>query len=297
MNQDQVTGRTGGSQLDAGSILATNPFLRYLVLGIGIILAALLMACATYGLTSMRGGVAPTISLALTPVTGVIYLLVTLTITTLLSGLIGRSINAVVGLFVLGCGLALLSMRSGAISSFVLGGGTPWSLVIEGVVWTLVILAATWVVFRISGPLPDIPVHDGRGRSGLGRWFSQRAWMAALAGLLVLPMVWLLLQNNLKGQALATGVIGSFAVGMAGRLISPATQPVLLFAAPVAAATIGYVFVAVTFIDDPVLALVQQQIPNFMKLMPLDIAAGSLIGVTLGFASAGGMVTIKSSTD
>ena len=125
----------------------------------------------------------------------------------------GKAINAVVGIFVLGTGLAALTMQCGTITDVVFLGAGQVGLAVETAIWGVVVLLCAAVVFRLAGPLPDVPVQDINEAFKPGAVFSLDALKSSLAGLLILPVVWLLLINDLKGQAIAAVTIGGIVGG------------------------------------------------------------------------------------
>jgi hypothetical protein len=144
------------------------------------------------------------------------------------------------------------------------------------------VLAATLVVFRFAGPLSDIepeqpggaPAPDGLGLRGLA------------AAVLVLPAVWLFARSDLRGQTLMAVVVGSMVVGLVGRLIAPHAQPRLLFAAVCLVGALGHL-VGMMMVEGGLAdAFVARAIPKINLPMPIDYAAGSLMGVSMGLGWA-----------
>ncbi|MCI0630126.1 MAG: hypothetical protein L0Y44_05670, partial [Phycisphaerales bacterium] len=201
---------------------------------------------------------------------------------------VGRLTNAAVGMFVLGCGIMAPALRSGTITELALGdiGATkPLVLMgIETIIWAALILIAGFIVLTASGPLPELDATDDDGRPV--RWWSADAITGALAALIVPLAVWLLCRSPLNGQAFMSVVVGAMAAGLIARLVKPHAKPLLLFAASCLAGGIVQL-VAATKLNGPVdVAYVKLLISNLSKPMPLDYAAGSLIGVSMGLGWA-----------
>lgn len=201
---------------------------------------------------------------------------------------VGRLTNAAVGMFVLGCGLMVPALRGGTIMELALGdiGATkPLMLMgIETIVWAGLILIAGFIVITASGPLPDLDPTDDDGRPV--RWWSADAIAGALAALVVPLAVWILCRSPLKGQAFMSVVVGAMAAGLIARLVKPHAKPLLLFAAPCLAGGIAQLFAAAQLTGPIDIAYVQLLLSNLSKPMPLDYAAGSLIGVSMGLGWA-----------
>lgn len=255
------------------------------MLPLGIILSALVFALAVGPWTSTRGVAGPVLALSERPGVAVAATLGCLAVGIALAAGIGRLINAAVGLFALGCGLAVLAMRAGTIEDLAFSGGAAGpalrGMAIESLLWAVAIGAASVVTFRIAGPLPDaIEIDDPRIDGPFGR----NAFRSLAAGLLVLPVAWLLALSPMKGQALGAVAVGGMVAGLGGRLLAPRVPPVLLFAAPCLAAAVGLLVVstlvpAAAPIGD---LYVRQAIPRIAFPMPIDWAAGGTAGIAVG---------------
>ena len=255
---------------------------RYTVVTIGMLATSLVMLLAVGPMQSLRGVPGPTVEMAINPMMAGLVLLVLMLASLLVACLVGRLINALVGLFVLGWGIMVFDMQCGTIEDLVFANGSLLPLVMEGLVWSVVVLFMAGIVFWASGPLPDYPEEDPRNAVRLSEIFSADALKSALAGLLMLVAVWFLLWNDLKGQAIGVVMVGGLATGACGRLLSPKVQPILLFAAPMIAGTLGYA-VGMTMQTKPLEEMfLQGNLPALIHPMPLDYVVGSLCGVAMG---------------
>jgi hypothetical protein len=81
-------------------------------------------------------------------------------------------------------------------------------------------------------------------------------------------------------------VLGGMVVGLVGRMISPHAQPRLLFAAPLLFGAIGQLIAAMMVKVPLTDAYIAQAIPAVGRPMPIDYAAGSLMGVAMGLGWA-----------
>ena len=245
------------------------------------------MICVTVAplLLSPRGGIGPLLLGADSSGKAVVVTLSVFSLATLYSAGVGRLLNAVVGMFVLGAGLFMLAGRTETAVEYFHGGSLSMVLLEQGL-WIVVCLVATGMVFLMAGWLSDIePDEDGVRPHPI---FSGAAMRSLGAGVIVLPVVWILAQTPMKGQVLGAVVVGSMFVGLVGRLFSPHVQPWLLFVSPILFGGVGQVLGVTIFggtVDMTMPGSVSMLHPLNMP-MPLDYAAGSLMGVALGLGWA-----------
>lgn len=195
-----------------------------------------------------------------------------------------RLVNAAVGLFILGGGLFVLAHRTGTVQDLLFGGGSLTVVAIETALWSLALLVMAAFVFRFGGPLRDVePDENHRHPHPI---LSREAIIMAIAGALVLPTVWVVAQTPMKGQMLAAVFVGALVSGMAGRLLSPHVQPILIFATPCLFGAVGHVLGIMMVHGAPAEAWVAGRLPAFNLPMPIDYAAGTLLGVSFGLGWA-----------
>lgn len=247
---------------------------------VSVVLAGLLMSLAAVAMRSAGGVAGPTIAQAESPLWAAASILLLLVPTTLLAIVVGRTFTAAVGLFVLGSGIAVLSMRCGTIETLAFAEGSLVSTAIEAAVFAVLAGVLAAVVFAASGPLPDQP----RRQSSWWAALRDPGGAAAIAcGLLALSAAWLVVQNPLKGQAIGGCFLGGVAVGFVGRLLLPRTQPILLFAAPAAAGAVGALLAAWSGGEGAIAnAFVNGTLSRLAFPMPLDWLGGGICGVAVG---------------
>ncbi len=255
---------------------------------IGVVLTGMLGALAARWLILPTGAPAPGLFEVQASSGALVMVMLIFAAGAALAAVVGRLTNAAVGLFVLGAGMFVMARRGGSVVELAFSGGGLGLVVVETLIWAGLILVATLIVFRISGPLRDIePDQSGRVPNP---FTSREAMISAAMGGLVLPVVWLVAQSPEKGQALGAAILGATAAGLAGRLISPHVQPMLLFASPCVFGGIGHVIGLMMMRGGAEHAVVTNAVSAFNVPMPLDYAAGSLIGVALGLGWARSML-------
>jgi hypothetical protein len=235
-------------------------------------------------LLSARGAIGPGIIHAESIPLAALAVVISLGVSTGFAIVIGRICNTAVGMFVLGGGLFGLARRTATIEEIAFGH-TVWPIAVETVLWSVLVLLATMAVFRFAGPLRDIePDEDGRTPHP---FFSVDAIKLAVSGAVVVPVVWILAQSTLKGQAIGAAFVGAAAAGIVGRLVAPHVQPILLFATAVLFGAVGQAIGALLLgsADLPA-AFAAGEIPTVCMPMSIDYACGSMMGVAFGLGAA-----------
>jgi hypothetical protein len=263
---------------------------RNVVLVAGLVIGAVICGLCANLVISPRGGIGPSVLQADSVLRALVGLGIALAVATVVGCIVGRVNNTAVGMFALGGALFGLAWRMDGIMELAhvgavggSGGGSLGLLALETVVVALLIGAATWVVFTVSGPFRDImPDEDGR----VPHWLlSGEALKSVAAAILMIPVVWVMAQTPAKGQAIGSVFVGGMAVGLAGRLLAPHVQPLLVFPAAVLAGAIGHAGAAAR-VGPLDLAIVNDTLPNLGAPMAVDYAAGACMGVAIGLGWA-----------
>lgn len=285
---DASADQTKAQPEGAGGELISRSVLTSGITIAGVALAAVTFAVVVGPWTSARGVVGPLVADAERPLLAIGATLAAFAVSTALAAVVAKMVNAVVGLFVLGCGVGMLAMRGGTSLDFVSGGSSVLAAAAELAAWTVLVAAASHVLFRVGGRLPDLPeTHEVDIDSPTG-FAARKSWLAGIAALVA---AWIAAATFAKGQAVFAGVLGGFAAGAVGRFLAPRTTPVYLAAAPVAAFAAAFAFIGFTMKGDLAAGWVDGSMPRLMRLMPVDIAAGALAGVSLGFGFARGFTS------
>ena len=229
------------------------------------------------GLISARGGLGPTILQTQSPVTAILAILMTVGVASVVGGFVARLTTATSGMFILGFSLFALAMKLDGIEEFIYGGGNVTLLIVEVCFVSLVVLLGTLVVFAIGGPLKDVP----KPTENQGTNF----WKVVLISLAVIPIVWLVAKSPMKGQPIGAAVLAGIAIGFLARQFTPTLQPIILYALPIAAGGLGY-FLGMTITQVNDVAIAQQNVSPLLYPMPVEYAAGIIMGLSLGLGWA-----------
>ncbi len=254
---------------------------RQLLFIAALVATALICLAVAPFMRQVSGALGPTVITSQSPLLAVIVMLIALFLATGIGMLVGRTSNASVGMFVVGFGLAVLSLNLAPLQEIAFHGKLP-PVVFSLAVWSGLILLMSILMFRVCGPIPQIRVLPGEPVPDPLR--SQSALQSCACGLIVLPIVWIIARTPADGQTLAAVTIGGTLVGLAGRLVAPSVQPVLLFASPCAAGFLGALwgwFEAGTATQLANNYVLRELLPLSYP-MPLDYVAGSLMGVSIG---------------
>ncbi|MCH2134433.1 MAG: hypothetical protein MK116_11860 [Phycisphaerales bacterium] len=249
----------------------------------GIALCGLSFLVIEGWLLSPRGSFGPTILQAAQPGPAVVAMALALGVCFIIAVGVARLLKSPnKGLVVVGLGLGWLAWRLKGVETIAFSGSFS-VLAIEGLIWTAVVLVMVVGVFAAGGSLQYVQPRAGNQR--LDDWAaSKSAGILVLCGLCALPVAWLFAQSPLRGQALAAATLGAMAVGIVGRLSAPHAQPILLFMAPVLAATLAQWVLAVTMPAEQLATLfVQGEFPHLLIPVPIDWVAGSFMGVAWGY--------------
>jgi len=254
---------------------------RWIVLCLGLGAAGCAGWIAVGFMHSARGVPGPGVSDAVAPLVASIALLLAFGVCTVVAMCVGRMLNPVVGLFTLGTGVGIMALRTGTIRDASFDGGSLLPLAIESVVLGVLVAAASVAVHLVATPMV-VPAAGRRdSRLSLAEILSPASLRIAAVGAVAIVGVWLLITSALKGQSVGAAAVGGLLAGHVAKRVAPEHEPVLLFASPVIIIGLVQIVLAMS-IGDPAGAFVRGSIPNLVAVMPLDLAAGTLIGVAVG---------------
>ncbi len=245
---------------------------------------ALLVGGLTLGLSvgvlgSVWGVPGPTFALAESPAQAAMVVAALLVPVVVIAIVVGRVLNPARGLFVVGASLAVLSMQCGTIEDFAFAGGSLSSMALETLIWAGVVALIAVVVISAAGGLPEVPPSP---RGMVADLIGPGLLLFLAAGLVAVPVIWLLETTPLKGQAIGATLLASITVGVLGRVLAPRSQPALLFCVPLLAGAAGAAFAARGLEGSIADRFVDGSLSRLAYPMPLDWAAGALCGVSIG---------------
>jgi hypothetical protein len=217
------------------------------------------------------------------PLAAVLAVLVFLALASVVAVAVGRLTNAAVGLFVLGAGSFALASRLETVREIAFGDGSLTLVAIETLFVAGLALAAAAAMFRFVGPLPDI--HPRQGQAPESLW-GRTALLSAAAGVVALPVVWILSKSPMTGQTIGAVFVGGMCAGLAARLWQPHAQPMLLFASPLVFGAMGHVLGAVLRDGTVADSYVSGELRGASMPMPLAYFSGTLMGVSFGLGWA-----------
>lgn len=260
-------------------------WIRGLVLTSALVVAVWVGLNASLRLVDVRAVAAGCVTLATSKSDALITLAAVWIVLTILGMGVGRLVNAVVGVFVVGAGFAALALRSSAITGPVFDNGSLVAIGAETVIWALPMTITLIAIFRFSGSLPDIAARFP-DEPWWREYFDLDAIRAGLVGALLPLVVWLVVRNMLKGQAFGGACIGGITVGIAYRLIAPQVTPLFAFIAPIVLMGAYQIVVATRLTVGLSTLFAASALAPELRVMPMDTVAGALTGVAIGLGWA-----------
>lgn len=257
----------------------------------GVVLTSALVVAIWVGLTASSRIVdlsavpAGCVTLATSKSDAVVTLAAVWIVLTLLGMGVGRLVNAVVGVFVVGAGFAAFALRSSTVTGPIFENSSLVAVGAETLIWAVPATITLIAVFRFSGPLPDIAPRFA-GEPWWREYFDLDALRAGLVGALLPLVAWLVVRNMLKGQAIGGACLGGVTVGIAYRLLAPQVTPLFAFVAPIVLMGLYEIAVASRLTVDLSTLFAAGALAPELRLMPMDTVAGALTGVAIGIGWA-----------
>ncbi len=229
------------------------------------------------GIAGVRGGLGSTVLQSQTPIAALVAVILTIGIAATIGGIVARWTTSATGMFLVGFSLFAMSLKLGGVEEFIQSGGNYQILMLEAVFIGVLILLSAFVVFSIGGPLKDVRKKDTEYSA------SADMWRAIIIALAILPVMWLVAKSPMKGQMIGSAALGGIAIGFLTRKYTPSMQPVMMYALPIAMGGVGY-FIATMYSDSGISAFIHQSISPLLFPMPLEYAAGFVMGLSTGLA-------------
>jgi hypothetical protein len=262
-------------------VMHPNPLaaaMRMTIVSLALAVAAAIGTWAAGGFLADRGGLGPSIFQSQSPVIALLGVAVAIGLVAVLGGLVARVTTSLTGMFLIGFTLFAMSLQLHGATEFVLSGGNLYMLSLEAVVMAIIVLVGSFIVFTLGGPLSDVPKADTSQNSTEGITML-------LIAIVMVPVVWLIATTPEKAQVIGTTAVGGIAIGFLVRQCLPTMQPIMIYAVPTVVGGVGYLIASAMGPTDSV-ALVQQSISPLLFPMPIDYAAGSVMGLSIGLSWA-----------
>ena len=266
-----------------------NGWPRTVLTGLCIVTCALLGLLASRFALGERGVVAPALLDTTVPVVSDMLVHACLALAAGLACAIARPINAAVALFCVGCGVAAFAMRTGTVADAVFQGGAFRWFGAETVGWGVFVGIVSMTIFRVGGPLPDVPAPDP-DQSFVAGLLRRRALLSLVAAVAAPAVLAFTLVGPSKGQAIGACTLAGVATAFIARLLAPKEQPILVFAAPCLALGVAQLLLAGPAMASLDARFASGSLNPILCAMPADVAAGSLCGVAIGLGWSRGLV-------
>lgn len=226
-------------------------------------------------MSALRGTFGPTILQTISPVSSIVALVITVGVAALVGGVIARITTIPTGMFVLGFALFSMALKLHGAEEFIMAEGNYNLLALEALFLSVVILLGTLVVFAIGGErtTPKSVFDSSTDIGDIGR--------SILISFVMLPVIWFIAISPEKGQVIGAAGLGGILIGVLAKQFLQSSQPLLLFALPIAFGGIGYI-VGITIGESSPIAFAQSEISPLLYPMPVEYAAGLLLGLSIG---------------
>jgi hypothetical protein len=153
-----------------------------------------------------------------------------------------------------------------------------------------VFTAIAWpALFRVGGPLPDVPNPDP-DQSFTAGLLRPRALVSLAAALAAPAVLAFTMVGASKGQAIGACTLAGVATAFGARLIAAHEQPILLFAAPCIVVGLAQLLLAGPVMGSLDARFASGSLNPILCAMPADVAAGSMCGVAIGLGWSRGLV-------
>ncbi|MDA1007914.1 MAG: hypothetical protein O2800_02775 [Planctomycetota bacterium] len=230
------------------------------------------------GFVTDARGIGAGVSAVTTGLGGMIMGIGVLCVATVLGAIVARTSNAAIGLFMTGFTVACFAMRTTSMTDVIFDEASFRSVFLDGSIWWVFATASAIIVFRAGGPLPDMPYQDDDTFRSAFR--IDVVLRMAVSGCFALPVLWFVMRNDLKGQAIGGAALAGVASAFAVRFIGQKRQAVLLFSMPILAVIVMQLFAASP--ADAASEWVRGTISPFARVMPADLVSGIFVGVAIG---------------
>ena len=272
-----------------------HTWIRSAIVVIAIALVGIVGVWQAGNLVAERGTLGPSVLQSISPTFALFALVITIGVGALAGGLVAKISTTTTGMFIYGFAICAMAMRLEGATEFITNDGNYAMLLFEALLMSVLVLLGTIGVFAIGGPFKehfkewswalrkeeclDLPDQQDSTPSQLGK--------TVLISLVVLPVLWIFANSPMKGQVLGASAVSGITVGLLYRQFLRASQPVALFALPIAVVGVGYLL-GTTMGPSDIAALNEQNISRLLLTMPIEFAGGFIVGlaIVLGWTSS-----------
>lgn len=232
------------------------------------------------GLFSARGTLGPSVLQSNSPASALLAMVIMIAFGSLIGGFVAKVSTTTTGMFVFGFAICAMAMRLAGATEFITNDGNYSMLLFEAVLVSVLVLLGTIGVFAIGGPISSLQTDETNASK------PTQFGKTILISLVVLPILWLVANSPLKGQVLGASALSGIAVGFLYRQFLRNSQPIALFALPIAIVGFGYL-IGTTMGASDIASLNQQSISRLLLIMPIEFAGGFIVGlaIVLGWTS------------
>ncbi len=165
--------------------------------------------------------------------------------------------------------------------------GSLYRLAAESLVLAVLTVALAWVIARLG---------KAEQRDGSDRLLARSTGIGVVAGLVAGTVgVWIITQDTTKGQAIGGAVMGGIFAACAGRIASPRASALAFILVTVTLGVAGPMLGAMMHGGEALRAIYEARFVHMALPLPLDWAAGALLGVPLGLNVAGSLMERRQS--
>ena len=280
-NRDAPDVATTPSGLPPGRVPGITPpmvtaTIRWVLKFAAILLVGPLAGMLVGGLRAPDGGSGATLLINDAPVMGLVMGLLAIGLATAFGIITARLSTLRLGMFTMGVVLAWAAWSTGHLDAIVRhsnSGGVMFKLAAEGLIVGAASLAGAWAVVMFGG----------RGKEERGPLINAQT-PAAIGGAVLAGAAagWIIARSELVGQTVGAAIAAGLVGITVGRVVAMGTNVVTLIGGALLLAVLGPLAGAFMHGSDLAASVYSGEIAAIARIMPLDWAAGIMIGAPIG---------------
>ncbi len=255
--------------------VSMDSWIRSLIVLLATGLVGFLGVWQASALVSTRGVLGPTLFQSISPISSLFAIALTIGVASVIAGFVAKYTSTTTGMFILGFSLFAMAMKLEGMQELVMNNGNFNVLALEAVFISVLVLLGTLIVFAIGGPLKCISKPTPEDH------LAKQVGIAFVISLAILPVIWFIATTPAKGQVLGASAVGGVIIALLSRQFLHSMQPIILFALPIFWGGIGYL-IGLLLCDTSPVSFAQQKVSSLLFPMPIEYAAGIIIGLALG---------------